>query len=82
MDTRDLNNPVIMTIIQTGVPPHTVVQEPTWRLLCISGECSELIFRQIILMGISAATLIHGFLMWHRKISASTLTSLEQVDMR
>ena len=50
----------MMTIVRTGEQRRTVVYEPARRLLCAFGERSELIFRQIILMGISAATLNYG----------------------
>jgi hypothetical protein len=65
----------MMTIIRTGPRQHTVVQEPTRGLLCISGECGELIFRQIVLMRISAATLIF-FALQHGIVKISRLRLL------
>jgi hypothetical protein len=72
MDTRDLNISVIMTMTRTGARQHTVVQEPARRLLCIFGKCSELIFCQVIIMGISATALSYGPSVGDRKDSTST----------
>ena len=39
---------------------QTIVQKPARRLLCTVGERGELFVRQIIFMGVTAATLIYG----------------------
>lgn len=70
-----------MTMIRTGARQHTVVQEPARGLLCIFGKCGELIFRQLIFMGISA-TALNMAVQWGIVKIRRPLTSLEQVDMR